>query len=213
MQVQEVVDKLDLNKTAKDHIWKVEPSCATTGAGIFEGLVSLPYPHNLGFSEPSLLIWFRRLGSHTTSRYPSQSNRSMSNLIDTPNSTTACTSAPLCIYPVFGLPFTYKVVIYQYLSLSSFPYSTSFNASNVAFWKENGLYFRQVFYPEFRFDRPVLFFYSILFSRVFSGERWLLVEREQEIRYPGCFQARLCLFPLLRRLRFCCFHYSWFAGF
>ena len=56
MQVQEVVDKLDLNKTAKDHIWKVEPSCATTGAGIFEGLVSLPYPHNLGFSEPSLLI-------------------------------------------------------------------------------------------------------------------------------------------------------------
>ncbi|OCL01011.1 ARF/SAR superfamily protein [Cenococcum geophilum 1.58] len=43
MQVQEVVDKLDLNKTAKDHIWKVEPSCATTGAGIFEGLAWLSH--------------------------------------------------------------------------------------------------------------------------------------------------------------------------
>ena len=56
MQVPEVVDMLDLKKTAKDHTWQVEPSCATTGAGIFEGLVSLPYPYNLGFSEPSLPI-------------------------------------------------------------------------------------------------------------------------------------------------------------
>ena len=64
-----------------------------------------------------------------------------------------------------------------------------------------------------RFDLIVRFYFSILFSRVFLGERRLLVEREQEIRYPGCFQARLCLFSLLRRLRFCCFYYSWLAGF
>jgi ADP-ribosylation factor protein 6 len=38
MRPQEVSDALDLSRIAKDHIWKVEPSCATTGEGIFEGL-------------------------------------------------------------------------------------------------------------------------------------------------------------------------------
>lgn len=43
MRPKEVSDKLQLEKIAKDHVWKVEPSCATTGEGIFEGLVrSLP---------------------------------------------------------------------------------------------------------------------------------------------------------------------------
>lgn len=41
MRPKEVSDKLQLDKIAKDHVWKVEPSCATTGEGIFEGLVSL----------------------------------------------------------------------------------------------------------------------------------------------------------------------------
>ena len=66
MQVQEVVDKLDLNKTAKDHIWKVEPSCATTGAGIFEGLVSLPYPYNL--ASPNLAYLLDSIGLALTQR-------------------------------------------------------------------------------------------------------------------------------------------------
>ncbi|EAT81941.2 hypothetical protein SNOG_10547 [Parastagonospora nodorum SN15] len=34
-------DRLELGKIAKDHVWKVEPSCATTGEGIFEGLAWL----------------------------------------------------------------------------------------------------------------------------------------------------------------------------
>ena len=39
MRPKEVSDRLQLEKVAKDHVWKVEPSCATTGEGIFEGLV------------------------------------------------------------------------------------------------------------------------------------------------------------------------------
>jgi ADP-ribosylation factor protein 6 len=38
---QGVSDKLALREIAKNHIWKVEPSCATTGEGIFEGLAWL----------------------------------------------------------------------------------------------------------------------------------------------------------------------------
>ncbi|KAF2269825.1 ARF/SAR superfamily [Lojkania enalia] len=41
MRPKEVSDKLQLEKIAKDHVWKVEPSCATTGEGIFEGLAWL----------------------------------------------------------------------------------------------------------------------------------------------------------------------------
>ena len=40
MRPKEVSDALKLESIAKDHTWKVEPSCATTGEGIFEGLVS-----------------------------------------------------------------------------------------------------------------------------------------------------------------------------
>lgn len=39
MKPDEVKNKLQLDKIAKDHKWKIEPSCATTGEGIFEGLV------------------------------------------------------------------------------------------------------------------------------------------------------------------------------
>ncbi|KAF2643950.1 ARF/SAR superfamily [Massarina eburnea CBS 473.64] len=41
MSPKDVSDKLQLEKIAKDHTWKVEPSCATTGEGIFEGLAWL----------------------------------------------------------------------------------------------------------------------------------------------------------------------------
>jgi len=41
MKPKEVSDALNLGVVAKDHTWKVEPSCATTGEGIFEGLAWL----------------------------------------------------------------------------------------------------------------------------------------------------------------------------
>lgn len=41
MRPKDVSDALNLNTIAKNHIWKVEPSCATTGEGIFEGLAWL----------------------------------------------------------------------------------------------------------------------------------------------------------------------------
>ena len=41
MKPKEVSDALNLSAVAKDHTWKVEPSCATTGEGIFEGLAWL----------------------------------------------------------------------------------------------------------------------------------------------------------------------------
>ncbi|KAK8241708.1 ADP-ribosylation factor family-domain-containing protein [Phyllosticta capitalensis] len=40
MKPDEVKTKLQLDKIASQHKWKIEPSCATTGEGIFEGLVS-----------------------------------------------------------------------------------------------------------------------------------------------------------------------------
>lgn len=41
LKPQQVMEELDLARRAKNHIWKVEPSCATTGEGIFEGLAWL----------------------------------------------------------------------------------------------------------------------------------------------------------------------------
>ena len=41
MKPKEVSDRLNLSVIAKDHTWKVQPSCATTGEGIFEGLAWL----------------------------------------------------------------------------------------------------------------------------------------------------------------------------
>ena len=43
MSPQEVQEKLKLNQL-KDKIWYVVPSCATTGEGLFEGLVSQVHP-------------------------------------------------------------------------------------------------------------------------------------------------------------------------
>ncbi|KAF2774293.1 ARF/SAR superfamily [Teratosphaeria nubilosa] len=41
MSPQQVSEMLELDTIARNHIWKVEPSCATTGEGIFEGLAWL----------------------------------------------------------------------------------------------------------------------------------------------------------------------------
>jgi len=46
MRPDELSRRLKLDEIAKNHIWKVEPSCATTGEGIFEGLVSATISHH-----------------------------------------------------------------------------------------------------------------------------------------------------------------------
>lgn len=35
MKPNEVAKALDLDRLAKDHVWKVEPSCATSGEGVY----------------------------------------------------------------------------------------------------------------------------------------------------------------------------------
>jgi ADP-ribosylation factor protein 6 len=60
MRPKEVSDRLKLDQIAKDHVWKVEPSCATTGEGIFEGLVSihtLPIPSHPLTHPPPPKAW------------------------------------------------------------------------------------------------------------------------------------------------------------
>ena len=58
MKPQEVQERLKLDQL-KDKIWYVVPSCATTGEGLFEGLVivtkSLPFP-TVADHRPGLAI-------------------------------------------------------------------------------------------------------------------------------------------------------------
>ena len=82
LRPKEVSDRLQLEKIAKDHTWKVEPSCATTGEGIFEGLVramrSVPVPalashaFNLPLNQHDTLtnlLFLIRHGCPTTSNF------------------------------------------------------------------------------------------------------------------------------------------------
>lgn len=71
MRPKEVSDRLQLDKIAKDHVWKVEPSCATTGEGIFEGLVR----SDLTLLAHSPTNIFTRPGSPTTSSYHPAPNK------------------------------------------------------------------------------------------------------------------------------------------
>jgi len=41
LKPKDVSDVLQLDRIARNHTWKVEPSCATTGEGVFEGLAWL----------------------------------------------------------------------------------------------------------------------------------------------------------------------------
>lgn len=63
MSPQEVQERLKLNQL-KDKIWYVVPSCATTGEGLFEGLVSLQF----SLIQAYLTYFVPRDGSQTTSR-------------------------------------------------------------------------------------------------------------------------------------------------
>jgi hypothetical protein len=53
MSPTEVTEKLHLSKL-KDRVWYVVPSCATTGEGLFEGLVRTI--HSPGQADASLII-------------------------------------------------------------------------------------------------------------------------------------------------------------
>ena len=87
MRPKEVSDKLQLEKIAKDHVWKVEPSCATTGEGIFEGLVWTFQAHEKTLANISF-----RHGSATTSSSPKAASKASMPTLRYPPSpyTTAC---------------------------------------------------------------------------------------------------------------------------
>ena len=76
MTPQEVQERLKLNQL-KDKIWYVVPSCATTGEGLFEGLVSPP-PHSRLDCMQMVADCGFRVGYRTTSRprLKDRSNRS-----------------------------------------------------------------------------------------------------------------------------------------
>jgi hypothetical protein len=63
MPPAEVTEKLQLSKL-KDRVWYVVPSCATTGEGLFEGLVSStlypPPPHGIADKRIGLAIHERQ---------------------------------------------------------------------------------------------------------------------------------------------------------
>ena len=54
MTPNEVSERLKLS-SLQDKLWNVVPSCATTGEGLFEGLVCIPLPR---FSTRKCLIIF-----------------------------------------------------------------------------------------------------------------------------------------------------------
>ena len=64
MTPQEVQERLKLNQL-KDKIWYVVPSCATTGEGLFEGLVC----HSHTFRVEDVANKWLRAGFPTTSRH------------------------------------------------------------------------------------------------------------------------------------------------
>lgn len=100
MSPQEVTEKLQLSQL-KDRIWYVVPSCATTGEGLFEGLVS-------DISTILLLnvsLMAPRDGCQTTSRRNprSRSNELLFQVVDlspiparAKNSLWHCFSSTLC---------------------------------------------------------------------------------------------------------------------
>lgn len=70
MKPQEVQERLKLDQL-KDKIWYVVPSCATTGEGLFEGLVSattsLPF-QTVADHGPGLVIKQRQNAASTTNQ-------------------------------------------------------------------------------------------------------------------------------------------------
>lgn len=67
MTPQEVQEQLDLNQL-KDKIWYVVPSCATTGDGLFEGLVRFPPVYTIHLAN-HILTMLLRVGFPIMSRH------------------------------------------------------------------------------------------------------------------------------------------------
>ena len=72
LKPKDVSDALQLEKVAKNHTWKVEPSCATTGEGIFEGLVSVRYHTDPARQEDTDTLLQAWLSSHVKAPVPKQ---------------------------------------------------------------------------------------------------------------------------------------------
>ena len=70
MSPQEVQERLKLSQL-KDKIWYVVPSCATTGEGLFEGLVSYPQVWELRGTANNIF----RAGSQTMSKHPQRNDK------------------------------------------------------------------------------------------------------------------------------------------
>jgi hypothetical protein len=104
MRPKEVSDRLQLEKIAKDHVWKVEPSCATTGEGIFEGLVRLT---STGCTITSIANSPTRHGSPTTSSYPQAANK-------LPIDTTVCAFPGFPAYTrlLILMPLLYRLIAF-----------------------------------------------------------------------------------------------------
>lgn len=90
MNPTEVTEKLQLNKL-KDRVWYVVPSCATTGEGLFEGLVSTVLlvdvtdtnaAHRAGFrrmSRPPLPLPASKPDRSRPSTHPASATRIMTS--------------------------------------------------------------------------------------------------------------------------------------
>jgi hypothetical protein len=93
MNPKEVSDKLKLDSVAKNHMWKVEPSCAVSGEGIFEGLVSIRmHSHVIAGATAN---WESRHGSRATSRHL----RPSKCVATTCHASHSPLSPPLNLYP------------------------------------------------------------------------------------------------------------------
>jgi hypothetical protein len=78
MRPDELSRRLKLDEIARDHIWKVEPSCATSGEGIFEGLVRVAVRWANESDTDSLLLrhgWAKMLRCHQNEPNPPDHHR------------------------------------------------------------------------------------------------------------------------------------------
>jgi len=104
MRPKEVSDRLQLDKIAKDHVWKVEPSCATTGEGIFEGLVRHRTP------EPDMCVPLTRsIGMALQQRQAPRRCQVDAHTVPLPSICTTCMHSgflhiPGCFLPLCLMP-------------------------------------------------------------------------------------------------------------
>ena len=107
MSPQEVQERLKLSQL-KDKIWYVVPSCATTGEGLFEGLVS----HGSASVLMDIANSSLRAGSRTTSRHRLRNDRA-----NRPNLLHDTTFSYLSTIPLYNRVSLPVGMIYTFLQL------------------------------------------------------------------------------------------------